>query len=194
MFGLPDGATPLDPGELDGLRFKYVTTRQQLDELEGANIADGLRWVGRSRRRDILTEEFVRDLHRRLLGGVWSWAGSFRLTEKNIGIDPYQIPVQLRMHLDNARYWAANDVFTPKEAAARFHHRLVQIHLFANGNGRHSRIAADIFLADYYRHPPIEWAGGFDLQAHGARRTEYIQALRAADAGEFGPLLAFVGV
>ena len=191
-FQEPDGATPLDPDEIEGLKFDHIMTRGELDELEQANITQGLQWLGRRRGGDILTEDFIRTLHRRLFGEVWSWAGSFRLREKNIGIDPFQIPVQLRYLLDDARYWAANSTYPPMEAAARFHHRMVQIHLFPNGNGRHARIAADILLSDYYDHPPIAWASGFDLQADSLRRADYIAALRAADGGVFDPLLDFV--
>ena len=97
------------------------------------------------------------------------------------------------MLLDDARYWVENDVFSPLEAAARFHHRMVQIHPFPNGNGRHARIAADIMLEEVYGHAPIEWASGFNLQADNQRRQSYIAALRAADGGNFEPLLVFVG-
>lgn len=193
IFDEPEGATPLDPDEIIGLKFDHITTRGELDELEQINITQGLRWLGRRRSGDVLTEDFLRQLHRRLFGDVWDWAGSFRLREKNIGIDPFQITMALRTLLDDARYWAANDTYRPLEAAARFHHRMVQIHLFPNGNGRHARIAADILLRDYYDHPPIEWASGFDLQADSLRRGDYIKALRAADGETFGPLLAFVG-
>ena len=194
IFEEPDGATPLDPDEIEGLKFDHITTRGELDELEQANIAEGLQWLGRRRRGDVLTDEFVRRLHQQLFGEVWDWAGTYRLREKNIGIDPFQIPMQLRMLLDNARFWAENDTYAPLEAAARFHHRMVQIHPFPNGNGRHARIAADIFLQKHYRHPPVEWASGFDLQADNARREAYIAALRAADAHDFAPLLDFVGI
>lgn len=193
IFDEPEGATPLDPDEIAGLKFAHVTTRGELDELEQANIVQGLRWLTRRRGGDILADEFVCRLHHRLFGDVWEWAGKYRLTEKNIGIDPFQVPTQLRIHLDNARYWAEHDVFPPLEAAARFHHRLVQIHPFPNGNGRHARIATDVFLEDYYDHKPIAWASGFDLQADNARRTAYIAALRAADGQDFAALLAFVG-
>ena len=193
IFEEPEGATPLDPDEIEGLKFDHITTRGELDELEQANITQGLQWLGRRRGGDILTDDFVRLLHKRLFGDVWEWAGILRQREKNIGIEPYQIAVQLRMLLDNARFWAANGTFQPLEAAARFHHRMVQIHPFPNGNGRHARIAADVLLNDHYRHPPIEWASGFDLQADSERRHAYIAALRAADGGDFGPLLAFVG-
>lgn len=193
MFEEPEGAIPLDPDEIEGLKFTHITTRGELDELEQANITEGLRWLGRRRRGDILTDDFVRTLHRRLFGDVWEWAGTYRLREKNIGIDPIQIPMQLRHLLDNARYWAENGTYEPLEAAAHFHHRMVQTHPFPNGNGRFARIAADIYLEDYFDHPPVEWASGFDLQADSERRDTYIAALRAADGGEFDPLLRFVG-
>lgn len=193
MFADVDGATPLDPNETAGLRFKHITTRRELDELEQANIEQGLRWLAGRRRGDVLTDVFLRELHRRLFGEVWEWAGRYRLTEKTIGIAPIHIQVQLRLLLDNARTWVANDVYSPREAAARFHHRLVQIHLFTNGNGRHSRIATDEFLRAYFDHPAIEWAGGVDLQVDNERRRSYIAALRAADLEDVAPLLSFVG-
>jgi Fic-DOC domain mobile mystery protein B len=192
-FEEPDGATPLDPDERRGLKFPHITTRGELDELEQANIEQGLRWISRRRGGDIFDDAFLRKVHERLFGEVWQWAGDYRLTEKNIGIAPYQISVQLRMLLDDARFWAKDNVYSPLEAAARFHHRMVQIHPFPNGNGRHARIATDIMLEDYYKHPPVEWANGFDLQADNERRKEYIAALRAADAHDFGQLLVFVG-
>ncbi len=193
MFEDPPGATPLSPDDIQGLKHRQITTRGELDELEQANIAEGLQWLARRRQGDILQEDFIRALHVRLFGGVWEWAGTFRQREVNIGIDPLQIAMQLRILLDNARYWADEKVYPPLEAGARFHHRMVQIHPFPNGNGRHTRIAADIFLNDYFGHPSIDWAGGFDLQAENKRRDDYIAALQSADAGDFGPILAFVG-
>lgn len=193
IFEEPEGATPLDPDEIEGLKFDHITTRGELDELEQANITQGLQWLGRQRGGDILSDDFVRRLHQRLFGDVWGWAGTYRRREKNIGIDPLQIPVQLRMLLDNARFWAENGTYAPLEAAARFHHRMVQIHPFPNGNGRHARIAADVFLEKHFVHPPVEWASGFDLQADNERRVAYIAALRAADAHDFDLLLEFVG-
>ena len=193
-FHEPEGATPLDPDEMQGLKFTHITTRGELDELEQSNIEQGLAWIARRRGGDIFDDAFIRTLHKRLFGDVWTWAGEYRLTEKNIGIDPAQISVQLRTLLDDARYWAENGVYPPLEAAARFHHRMVQIHPFPNGNGRHARIATDIMLEEVYRHPPVEWASGFDLQADNERRNAYIAALRAADGGDIDPLLAFIGV
>jgi Fic-DOC domain mobile mystery protein B len=126
----PDGATPLDPDELAGLKFKHVTTREQLDELEQANIASGLRWLARHK-GDVLTDGFAVTLHKRLFGDVWNWAGTFRKTGKNIGIEPVQIAVQLRALMDDARFWAEHNTYPASEAAMRLHHRLVQIHRLA---------------------------------------------------------------
>lgn len=188
----PDGATPLDPDERQGLKFPHITTRGELDELEQANIEQGLAWVSRRRRVDIFDHTFNRLLHRQLFGEVWRWAGEYRRTEKNIGIDPRQIGEQFRLFLGNARYWVENDVYPVNELAVRFHHRMVQIHPFPNGNGRHARIATDLLLEKCYQRPAIAWASGFDLQADNERRTAYIEALRAADRGDFDPLQMFV--
>lgn len=188
----PEGATPLDPNELGGLRQKHITTQAELDELEQANIASGLRWLARMR-RDVLTDAFAVELHRRLFGEVWNWAGGFRRTGKNIGVDPAQIAVQLRGVMEDARYWADNGVYRPVEMAARLHHRLVWVHPFTNGNGRHARIMADAVLDRIYGSAPIDWTAGADLQRMNQRRAVYIAALKAADNHDFAPLLAFVG-
>lgn len=189
----PEGATPLDPDELEGLRQKHITTRGELNELEQANIEAGLLWLAGRRQTAILTDELLRELHRRLFGDVWRWAGTYRIREKNIGIDPRLISVQVRQLLGNAQYWVENNVYAPLEAAARFHHELVRIHPFPNGNGRHARISADIFLAEAFDHPPVDWGRAADLTNNSDRRVQYIAALRAADGHNFGPLLTFVG-
>lgn len=190
----PEGATPLDPNELVGLKFKHVTTRGELDHLEQGNIQTGLQWLRRARPKNILDELFVCELHKRLFGDVWKWAGKFRMTDKNIGIAPKDISVELRKLLGDVQYWIGNDVFPPDEIALRFHHRIVFIHLFPNGNGRHARIIADTLLSKVFGKPPINWTGGHDLQSMGIRRKEYIMALKSADGGDYGPLLSFAGI
>jgi len=136
----PPGATSLDPDEIEGLKFKHVTTREQLDHLEQANIEQGLIGLQQCKDKDVLNERFVKKLHKRLFGEVWVWAGAFRQTEKNTGVDPRQIAVELRKLMDDARFWIENNTYNPSEVAIRFHHRLVYIHLFPNGNGRHARV------------------------------------------------------
>ncbi len=190
-FEYPIGATPLDPDELEGLKFPHVTTRGELDHLEQANIVEGLKWLDRYTDADILMEKFVLVLHQKLFGQIWNWAGQFRRTEKNIGVEPSQIAMQLRMLLDDVEYWIDNKTFPAEEIALRFHHRLVKIHLFANGNGRHARIMADALLTKMLGSQAIDWTRGSDLQTIGTRRAEYIRALRAADGGDYSMLLNF---
>jgi len=193
IVGSPNGATPLDPDEMEGLRFTHIQTRGQLDQLEQINVQTGMKWLKKQKKADPFTEDFVCDLHKRLFGDVWSWAGRFRKTGKNIGCDAFYIGVELKKLLDDARYWVDNHTYPAKELAARFHHRLVVIHPFANGNGRHSRIMADAVLTIAMNDEPIDWAGGHDLQSMSDRRKTYIAALRAADQGDYAPLLEFVG-
>ncbi len=189
----PQGATPLDPDEMEGLRYRHITTRGELDELEQANIDEGLQWLKRQKNPDVLTEGFVCEVHEKLFGRVWKWAGMFRRTEKNIGVDPVQVAVQLRQLLDSAQYWVENGTYPPKELAARFHHKLVSIHPFPNGNGRHSRIMADAVLTKLLGEPAIDWAGGFELEKMNERRDQYLAALRNADGHDFVALFEFVG-
>ena len=189
----PEGATPLDPDELAGLRFKHVSTRDELDQLAQAGITDGIKWLARQKKPDVLSEAFVCELHKKLFGSVWLWAGTFRRTEKDIGVDPIQVAIQLRQLLDDAKYCVEHETYEPKELAARFHHKLVYIHPFPNGNGRHARIMADAILTKLLNEPAIDWAGNYRLEAMNERRNEYIAALRAADGHEFSPLLKFVG-
>lgn len=193
IVGSPDGATPLDPDEMEGLRFTHIQTRGQLDQLEQITVQAGMKWLKKQKKADPITEGFVCDLHKKLFGDVWSWAGSFRKTGKNIGCDAIYIDVELKKLLDDARYWVDNNTYPPKELAARFHHRLVAIHPFPNGNGRHSRIMADAVLTIAMNDEPIDWAGGHDLQSMSDHRKTYIAALRAADQGDYAPLLEFVG-
>lgn len=189
----PDGATPLEPEELEGLIHQQVRTRSQLDQVEQINILEGLRWLGNKKNQEPLTEAFVLEVHKKLFGQVWVWAGKFRKSEKNIGCDPLQIAIQLRQLLDNTNFWIEHQTYKPLEIAARFHHGLVKIHLFSNGNGRHARIIADTLLAHTMKQKPIDWAGGQDLQNESERWKTYIAALRAADGQDYDPLLIFVG-
>lgn len=185
----PDGATPLDPDEMQGLKFPHITSRAQLDQMEQVNVQDGLRWLYRSKHHDILTDQFVRQLHTKLFGNVWEWAGTFRKTEKNIGIDPVQISQQLRLLLEDVQYWLVNDSYPPYELALRFHHRMVKIHPFPNGNGRHARIMADMLLVQMLEQKPIDWKAR-SLDKASAIRKNYINALREADKGKYEALLS----
>lgn len=189
LFDQPGDATPLDPEEREGLLQSWITFRSELNEAEQANITAGAAWAQRQRRQEILTETFIKQLHVRMFGEVWAWAGRFRLTERNIGIDPARIAVELRKLLDDARYWIANETFPPDEIAVRLHHRLVAVHPFPNGNGRTARLLADL-LAVRLGREPFTW-GRASLTDIGEARRAYIKALRAADDHDIRPLLAY---
>lgn len=180
-------ATPLDPNEIDGLIPTYLSTQSQLNALEQANILKAKTWSDEREHREPLREEFVRQLHRRMFEDVWKWAGTYRLREKNIGIDPVKIAVAVRDHLSDTEYWIKNSTYPLDEIGMRFHHRLVQIHPFPNGNGRHARMMTDILIKSL-NIVPFTWGAGLTTDA----RKAYIDALKAADKNRFDLLLAFV--
>ena len=190
-MGEPDRATLLDAEEREGLLFAHVQTREQLNELEQVNIQSGLRWIRSRSEVDFFTERFVCDMHRKLFGDVWAWAGTFRKTGKNVGCEAMYIGVELKKLLDDGEYWVANKTYPATELALRFHYRLVTIHLFPNGNGRHARIMADVLLTHVLHVEPVDWVGGVDLESVSDHRKQYIKALRAADNGDFSLLLEF---
>jgi Fic-DOC domain mobile mystery protein B len=187
-FQADDAATPLTPEERNGLIPTYVTLRGELNELEQQNIADADRWSF-GRKRDVLSEAFLRGLHRRMFNRAWRWAGKYRTSERNIGIESYRIETELHQALGDVRYWIDHKTYTPDEIAVRFHHRLVSIHPFPNGNGRWSRLAADL-LCVAMGGTRFTW-GRANLQAPGDVRRRYIDALKAADNHDVEPLRAF---
>ncbi|MEE8233122.1 MAG: mobile mystery protein B [Gammaproteobacteria bacterium] len=158
VMDYPDGATPLNSDEMEGLKYPHIETRGELDQLEQQNIQEGYNWLKRPRKfKDFISEAFVIELHKQLFGSVWSWAGSFRNSDKNIGIDHLYIGVELRNLLEDARYWLEHGTYNNEEFAARFHHRLVKIHPFPNGNGRHARIMTDVILEKVLGISPVNW-------------------------------------
>lgn len=188
-FQYAAGATPLDPDECAGLVPRHITTQAELNEWEQANIVEALRWISRQGRRDLLDELFLRQLHQRMFGKTWKWAGTYRQTDKNIGVDHRHIQVQLRNLLEDVKAQVEFKSYAPDELALRFHHRLVWIHPFANGNGRHARQAADMLITRLGARA-FTWGGG-SLVAPGDERQAYLAALRAADARDMAPLLRF---
>ena len=190
IFKAQDGATTLEPDEKEGLKFA-LSTRAELNELEQANIEAGLRWLARQKKPLVLSEAFIRQLHVKLFADVWKWAGQFRTSDKNIGVHWPTISVELRKLLDDTSYWINNETYPPLEIAIRFHHRLVQIHLFPNGNGRHARIMAEeLFEKTLKQTQKIKWYNeeqGIDNK----RREQYLVALRAAGKRDYTLLLEF---
>jgi len=191
LFTAGDGNTPLSPEEQDAL-IPNLATKEELNEWERQNILEAYTWALNPksiRRRDHLTEAYVRALHLRMFDQTWKWAGTYRTTEKNIGIPHYQIRDSLAALLEDVRYWLDRQTFEPDEISIRFHHRLVSIHPFANGNGRHARLIADALIKKQGR-PVFSW-GSADIVRIGDLRRSYIDALRAADRNDIQPLLTF---
>jgi Fic-DOC domain mobile mystery protein B len=185
-----ENTTPIDPDEMDGLKLSHITTRQELNRWEQDNILEAFNWMELQKPDILLTEKFIMELHRRMFGKVWIWAGSYRKTNKNIGIEWWRIPVELKKLLDDTAYWISKDTYEPDELAVRFHHRLVSIHLFPNGNGRHARIMADLIVEKIYNRKPFSW-GSTDLSKRSTNRKRYSEALRQADHNDFKELLVF---
>lgn len=187
----PHGATPLDADEAAALIPDYVTTREQLNRLEHDNIAAADEWLFRRRHGNLVSPEFIRRLHLKMFGDVWKWAGRYRATEKNLGVDPGHIAPMLHDLCADTRFWIEHGTYGADEIACRFHHRLVAIRPFANGNGRHARLMTDVLLIQQLEHPRFTW-GSKNLVDTGASRVSYIHSLQSADRGDYEPLLAFV--
>jgi Fic-DOC domain mobile mystery protein B len=191
LFQEPDDATPLEPHDRQGLRQSWISNRQDLNQAEEANLAKGFAWASGRRLKpdDSLTTDFVRTLHKRMFGDVWSWAGDFRTSEVNIGVLPHRISVDLPAMLDDVKYWVDHQTFAPDAIAVRLHHRLVAIHPFPNGNGRHARLMADL-LVQQLDGRPFSW-GGSSLKTIGELRNRYVAALKLADNHDINSLIQF---
>ncbi len=190
-FEYPPGATPIDPDEADGLLLSHITTLSELNRWEQENIIEAEDWASRRRPDNLLSVDFILKLHKKMFGIVWKWAGSFRRSEKNLGVDPLSIRSALKELLEDVKAWIEFETYPADEIAARFHHRLVAIHPFPNGNGRHARLLADLLLVHTLDRPRFTW-GSSSLINAGECRTNYINALRSADKHDYDPLLDFV--
>ena len=192
LFQEPADGTELQPEEREGLLQSWITHRSDLNVAEEENIVAGAAWARRRRGRDpndVLSADFALLLHKRMFGEVWTWAGTYRRTGRNIGVEAYRIQIEMVAMFDDVRYWLEKDTYPPDETAVRLHHRLVFIHPFPNGNGRHARMMADL-LIERLGGKPFGWGGGA-LVGIGELRSRYIAALRAADGHDIKPLLAF---
>jgi Fic-DOC domain mobile mystery protein B len=190
----PKGATPLDPNELNGLIPIYITTQGELNQLEQENILAAQEWVFDTSHVDVLGFSFVLELHKKMFGQVWRWAGTPRTSEKNIGIPKEQILTQTKQLVDDLKYWIDNKTYLWPEIAARLHHRLVFIHVFPNGNGRHARLLTDVVLLANYQKRPT-WglqSSKTNIDSEGQSRSKYIGALKLADGGDYKSLIEFV--
>lgn len=184
-----DGCTAIDPDEKAQLIPSYISIRFELNQAELQNIERADRWAF-SRRRNVLEVAFLKNLHKRMFNEVWLWAGKYRTTGRNIGVDAYRIDTDLHQLLNDVIYWINASTYCVDEIGVRFHHRLVSIHPFPNGNGRHARLAADL-LAVQLGELRFTW-GRERVTTLELTRQTYIEVLRSADRHDIGPLLSFV--
>lgn len=187
-----EGQTPLDEEEKEGLLIATITTREELDEFEQKNIEEAILWLlsKRLKKETIFTEKFVRELHKKMYGHIWKWAGEFRQTNKNIGIDYWKIGTELKMLLDDTLFWIEQNTYSEEEIAIIFKHRLVSIHCFPNGNGRHSRLMADVIIHKVFGVSRFSW-GGDNLSHETNARELYLRAVKLADKGDYSKLIEF---
>ncbi len=193
-FHFTEGQTPINEEEKAGLKITSISLQRELDEVELANIAKASKWLRRKKLSpdEVFTEAFLKKLHQRMFSDTWRWAGVFRQSEKNIGVKWILVGREVKVLCDDALFWVEHETFPPKEIALRFKHRLVSIHCFPNGNGRHSRMMADVIMEKVFGLPAFSWRAAGLVSATEERRL-YIQALRAADMGEIKPLVEFAG-
>ena len=189
IFEADDNSTPLTAEEKDGLKLKWITLRSELNEAEARNIAQAQIWLMSNKNKDVCSDTFLRELHKKMFGDVWKWAGTYRTSERNIGVVPYQIPIKLMQLFDDVKFWIENKTYSNREIAVRLHHKLVQIHPFPNGNGRISRLMADLLL-EKLEGTKFYW-GNTNLVNVSEVRSAYIAALRKADAGDYSALMEF---
>lgn len=189
----PEGATPLD--DISGLLRDDITTRRQLDEAEGLNIVSAVEWLERRRFPDVFTVKFYTELHFRMYDQVWSWAGILRSatgTQPNIGVQPQTVPMELgRVAMEYRREWDERSEDKLLPFIARYHHALVTVHPFDNGNGRWSRLSCDAVVQYLLNDAPIIWATE-TLEKNSDERSAYIAALRQADQRNYDPLIRYL--
>lgn len=188
-FVYAEGATPFNQDDADKLIPQHITTQEQLNEWEQLNITMAERWLFSQNRKNIITLDFIVKLHKKMFDKTWKWAGKFRQHQTNIGVPAYEIITSIKILCDDTQFWIEHKTFSEKEIAVRFHHRLVQIHPFPNGNGRLSRMMADIILYQMKKQR-LSW-GRISLTDASITRGNYLKSLRQADKGNYSTLLEF---
>ena len=190
-FVYPYGATPINPNEASGLLLSHISTQQELNRWEQDNINEAFMWLAGQKNINTIDTNFIYRVHKEMFNNVWRWAGKARVSEKKLGVEVFKISQELKVLCDDFDYWKINKTYSYDEIAYRFHHRLVFIHSFSNGNGRHARLMADIILKKIFNKDFFTWGSG-DLIKTGECRKKYIDALRAADKGDYSLLAMFV--
>lgn len=187
-----DGQTPIDENEKEGLLLKSITIQRELNEHEQLNIEKAVEWTihNKFNQDTILSKEFIKKVHMKMFSDIWEWAGKFRKSEKNIGVEWINIGIELKYLLDDTKYWIEHKTYSPDEIAIRFKHRIVNIHCFPNGNGRHSRIMADIIIESIFGRGVFTWSHS-NMVKPDETRKKYLAAIKEGDKGNIEPLINF---
>lgn len=183
------GQTPIDDDEKLAL-IPHIDTLEELNIWEHENIIEARKWAMSSRVlkiSDVFDLDFLVKLHKKMFNKTWKWAGNLRASNKNIGCDFYQIRTELKNLSDDIKFWLEKNTYNAKQLALIIHHRLVKIHLFPNGNGRHARLAADCILKKLDSTKKIDWEGK-NFRSSEELRKKYITALRSSDKGDYREL------
>jgi Fic-DOC domain mobile mystery protein B len=186
-----EGQTPLEEDELADLKLSHITNQEELNYWEFKNIRSAEEWAHKNIPDDFLSEVYIRKLHEKIFGDVWKWGGIYRKTRKNVGIDAAQIATEIKNLADSTKAWLKHKSYPPLELAIRFHHRVVFIHPFPNGNGRQGRLLTDVLVKKELSIPALTWGSGQSIEKEGSIRNQYVEALRTGDKGNFDPLLTF---
>lgn len=187
-----EGQTPLDEEEKEGLLIPSISTRRELDEFEQQNIEKTIEWTMKRKfkKENIISEDFVDELHCKMFDDVWKWAGEFRRSNKNIGVDWKQIGISLKQLTDDCLFWIEEKTYSEEEIAVRYKHKIVMIHCFPNGNGRHSRLMADVIVNHIFGKPVFTWNRA-NLNQKGEQRNNYLKAIKEADKDNIKLLMKF---
>jgi Fic-DOC domain mobile mystery protein B len=189
-FKYPIGATPIDSDELKGLMPAHITTQEELNSWESENILKAEVWASKIKKRDIVSVEFIKELHQKMFDNTWVWAGKFRTSEKNIGVPWAAVGIELKKLCDDVKFWIEHKIYPAEEIAIRFHYRLAAIHPFSNGNGRLARLITNLLMMQLGE-KSFSWGSHKNLTHQGEVRSQYIHALQDADHGNYEPLLKF---
>ncbi|MDP3787878.1 MAG: mobile mystery protein B [Candidatus Chromulinivorax sp.] len=189
-FKYPVGSTPIDSDELKGLIPKYISTQEELNAWESENILQAQLWTLKLRKPDVISIDFIKKLHKKMFDHTWSWAGTFRQSDKNIGVHWSQIEMQLKNLCDDVKFWIEHKTYFPDEIAIRFHYKLAAIHPFSNGNGRMARLITNLLIVQLGE-KEFSWGSHQNLTNSTPVRKQYIQALQSADRDDCTKLLTF---
>ncbi len=187
MLKTPEDSTPIN--DLSGLIPSGITVKSALDEWEAENILKAYNRYLKTSRKRAISPGLITAVHKEMFGLTWKWAGSFRKENLNLGVEWFAIPVEIKKLCDDIAFWEKSKNVNILEQSVRIHHRLVRIHPFLNGNGRHARMIADIFLSGRGKKLPL-WPDK-DMVETTDIRKRYIHCLKEADNGDYAGLLEF---